>query len=961
MASNQKLSDTLTFKVGPAIAKCLLAICFKDIGLASEAGTDLLDLLHERTDNARVKQQTSRLFLEIGEQVAESLIPAFEFESPNLDEGSRSAVALAIADTINKANIDVATLAAVSLDPNELMKQLSATNKYVTAHFEDTLKQLYTQILQQCCYNIISAASTLPDFNGKNFAELFKRSNKIQDSINKVLDEIVHIQNDVKRLNQNPDFARFERDYSNAVLNKLGRLELFGVDASITSQRYSLDTAYTTLRANWAVGKNIVSGRNEQITKALSETRHLFVRGDPGSGKTTLLQWVAVRAATRTFPDEMSSWNDSVPLFVKLRQYANQELPTPREFIRALTPALSDRTPVEWLEEILMFGRAIILVDGVDELSKDKQYAVLNWLQDLITVYPEVRVLVTTRPYAVGQGWIEQHGFDCIDLLQMEDSIMEEFISRWHKAVGDEITQEEEKMELEEYESSIQNAVKNDRQFRELATNPLLCAMLCALNRQRQRDLPSQRVSLYEAACRMLLESREKRKGVKSDNYPKMLYEELMIILQELAFWMFSNGYKQTTKEAVERLINSIRPSLMRLDAKIKTEDVYGFLVQRSGLVRELQVGQLDFVHLTFQEFLAARCAIEKDSIGFLIRASHDPQWREVVVLAASLASETARFQLISGIQVEAKNSTSDKFALYLVSIACANSVIKLDTKLKSAINESVKSLPPPKDKQEAKSWAQVGQLAINFLTVNYIVGRMVETRYQEIINSEKKKGKKIDRIEKPKLSLQDIDENVVVSCVCALGLIGGDKAMDALQSYTVDGRVGVGAELGRNWRAFVRYSYLERVLSKCKTLTLNQMPYPSEILRLKSLTKLEIENCKELTNLKQLSGLVSLEELIVVGCFNLIDVSGLEDSDVKSIQIKYCANIRSLTPLSLLPKLSDLDLFHCEGVTSLSPLVASQSLKNIRYGGWYPDKGKLGSRKDINIYNDKSITWLLK
>lgn len=86
---NSKLLDTLVFDLGPAIAKCILAFCVKDVGLVADAGSDLLVVLRDKTSTARTKQQTARIFSEIGEQVAETFIPIFDFEAPNLEEGSR--------------------------------------------------------------------------------------------------------------------------------------------------------------------------------------------------------------------------------------------------------------------------------------------------------------------------------------------------------------------------------------------------------------------------------------------------------------------------------------------------------------------------------------------------------------------------------------------------------------------------------------------------------------------------------------------------------------------------------------------------------------------------------------------------------------------------------------------------------------------------------------------------------
>jgi predicted NACHT family NTPase len=49
--------------------------------------------------------------------------------------------------------------------------------------------------------------------------------------------------------------------------------------------------------------------------------------------------------------------------------------------------------------------------------------------------------------------------------------------------------------------------------------------------------------------------------------------------------------------------------------------------MERSGLLREPAAGRVDFVHRTFQEYLAAKAAVDNDEIGQLVANAHDDQW----------------------------------------------------------------------------------------------------------------------------------------------------------------------------------------------------------------------------------------------------------------------------------------------------------------------------------------------
>lgn len=52
-----------------------------------------------------------------------------------------------------------------------------------------------------------------------------------------------------------------------------------------------------------------------------------------------------------------------------------------------------------------------------------------------------------------------------------------------------------------------------------LATNPLMCAMICALHRQRQQKLPESQSELVEALCHTLLHRREQESGLRLDAF----------------------------------------------------------------------------------------------------------------------------------------------------------------------------------------------------------------------------------------------------------------------------------------------------------------------------------------------------------------------------------------------------------------------------------------------------------
>src|SRR5258708_18621104 len=108
-----------------------------------------------------------------------------------------------------------------------------------------------------------------------------------------------------------------------------------------------------------------------------------------------------------------------------------------------------DTMPRGWVHEKLRSGRAIVLIDGLDEIPASQREDVRTWLKELMETYSHARFIVTSRPHAVKDGFIDQGEFDDAELQPMELPDIYTFIEHWHKAVRAELREDEEKAELE--------------------------------------------------------------------------------------------------------------------------------------------------------------------------------------------------------------------------------------------------------------------------------------------------------------------------------------------------------------------------------------------------------------------------------------------------------------------------------------------------------------------------------
>lgn len=110
------VSGTLLVILGPAIAKTIFGSWLNNSDFANAIADEIADKLKEIIHNASDRQNTQREIERIGKQIASQMRPIFDREMSHLGKGSRSAIQLAIAQTLRQANVSNELLMSQDLD-----------------------------------------------------------------------------------------------------------------------------------------------------------------------------------------------------------------------------------------------------------------------------------------------------------------------------------------------------------------------------------------------------------------------------------------------------------------------------------------------------------------------------------------------------------------------------------------------------------------------------------------------------------------------------------------------------------------------------------------------------------------------------------------------------------------------------------------------------------------------------
>ncbi|MFK8907353.1 NACHT domain-containing protein, partial [Streptomyces sp. YS-3] len=621
-----------------------------------------------------------------------------------LPEHERTAAAQAVADTFAAAGeLTPAYLFSLGLDPERLRAGLRRPHP-------GPGEALYEELLGLCCAHVVEQLTAHPAFAARAAVEQVRAAGRTHDLVADVRDRL-------------PPRAQavalgFEERYAAYLTRTHGRLELFGLTLGRSRGEWALDTAYISLAVS-GEREDFGPARGDQVAvraeQALAGADRLVLRGPAGSGKSTLVQWLALNAARRTFTGELADWNRCVPFVLRLRAFTQADaLPLPDEFLRAAGVPLHGAAPAGWAEQVLAEGRGLVLVDGVDEVPVRLRHRTEAWLKSLIAAFPHARYVVTTRPSAVPVDWLSRQDFVAHSLLPMDRDDIRTFIGHWHDAARGECLADADRALLTTYETSLRQAVGSRRDLGRLATNPLMCALLCALNRDRRMQLPRARKELYDAALDMLLVRRDTEREIAGVEGVELTREEQTALLQRLAYWLIRNAQVEAEQGEAREMIADWLTAMPQVRGT--PEQVFAHLLIRSGLLREPAPGTVGFVHRTFQDYLGAKAAVESRDFGVLAANAHDDTWDDVVQMAVGHARADERARLLKQLLRRADRAPRLRHRLVLLAAACLEHAPELDPAIRESVQARTRELLPPRCLDDAEELAKVGELVVGLL-----------------------------------------------------------------------------------------------------------------------------------------------------------------------------------------------------------------------------------------------------
>ena len=359
--------------------------------------------------------------------------------------------------------------------------------------------------------------------------------------------------------------------------------------------------------------------KQRKTASVLQSNKSVFIIGESGSGKSTLF-----RQLSKQIVEQNSLRNDYelYPIIISFNQIKRNNFSIEKTIHEYFSNELYNDLMID-ANSILRGNKCVIFIDALDEIaSNTEKELAFDCIQSFSEQYPSIKLICTSRPSDFLYQCCTDKGFRSPEIDGINRRQMTQYIQTYFS--GNEILSKR-----------LIKSLQDSGLWDKLPQTPMTLALITVIFDEKHLEIPSTITDLYSIFIDLLLKKFEFKSTI--DIIETDIKHRL---LANLAKEMHIKKLVSIAKDDALRIISSYLQD--RGQYNVNIEELLNDIINNNALLIYNERAELQFKHLSFQEYLTAYELYHHRQAerSIFVKEFHKLWWQNVAIFYAGFSKD---------------------------------------------------------------------------------------------------------------------------------------------------------------------------------------------------------------------------------------------------------------------------------------------------------------------------------
>lgn len=359
--------------------------------------------------------------------------------------------------------------------------------------------------------------------------------------------------------------------------------------------------------------------KQRKTASVLQSNKSVFIIGESGSGKSTLF-----RQLSKQIVEQNSLRNDYelYPIIISFNQIKRNNFSIEKTIHEYFSNELYNDLMID-ANSILRGNKCVIFIDALDEIaSNTEKELAFDCIQSFSEQYPSIKLICTSRPSDFLYQCCTDKGFRSLEIDGINRRQMTQYIQTYFS--GNEILSKR-----------LIKSLQDSGLWDKLPQTPMTLALITVIFDEKHLEIPSTITDLYSIFIDLLLKKFEFKSTI--DIIETDIKHRL---LANLAKEMHIKKLVSIAKDDALRIISSYLQD--RGQYNVNIEELLNDIINNNALLIYNERTELQFKHLSFQEYLTAYELYHHRQAerSIFVKEFHKLWWQNVAIFYAGFSKD---------------------------------------------------------------------------------------------------------------------------------------------------------------------------------------------------------------------------------------------------------------------------------------------------------------------------------